>query len=100
MRTLKGRMMSIQIRQGGDSSPTMINKAGSSPCLTPLDVQMPGSSCYVEWFTVCTMHSTGKRLQSPPLGAVAPPNGKAQTGDRRPSVYQSSDWNALNLEQA
>ena len=61
---------------------------------------MPGPSCDVERFTVCPMHSTGKRLQSPPLGAVTPPNGKAQTGNRCPSVYQSSDWDAINLEQA
>ena len=61
---------------------------------------MLGSPCYLEWFTVRTTHSSGKRLQGPPLGAVTLPNGKAQTGDRRPSVNQSPDWNALNLEQA
>ena len=61
---------------------------------------MPGLSCYVERFTVCTVHCTGKQLQCPPLGAVTPPNGKPKAGYRGPSVYQSSDWDALNAEQA
>ena len=57
--------------------PNNDDKTGSSPSLTPLDIQMLGSPCYMKRFTVCTMHSNGKRLQSPPLGAVTPPNGKA-----------------------
>ena len=49
---------------------------------------------------MCTVHGTGKRLQCPPLGAVTPPDGKTEASHRGASVYKTSDWNALNAEQA
>ena len=70
-------MMSMPIKHGGDSNPTITIKLAPSPSLTPLDVQMLRLPCYLERFAMRTPHSVGKGLQRPPLGAVTPPNGKA-----------------------
>ena len=62
MHTLKGRMMSIPIRHGGDSKPTIMMKL-SLPRASPHWM----SKCLVlpaiwERFTMCTVYGTGKRL--------------------------------------
>ena len=36
--------------------------------------------CDMKRFTMGTMYRAGKRLQRPPLGAVALPDGDAKTG--------------------
>ena len=41
-----------------------------------------------------------KRLQWTPLGAVLPPNGKSHTCHRSSSVYETEDWDALEVELA
>ena len=46
----------------------------------------------------CTALVNGS--SGPPLGAVAPPNGKPEAGYRGSSVYQTFYWDALYAEQA
>ena len=41
-----------------------------------------------------------KRLQGTLLGAVLPPNGKSHTSHRSSSVYETEDWDALEVELA
>ena len=92
--------MSIPIKQGGDSSPTMTIKLAPTSCLTPLDIQMLRLTCYVERLPMCTMDRAFERLERPPLGAVAPPDGKAKASNRGSGIYQSHDWDALDGELA
>ena len=54
------------------------NKAGPSASLAPLKVQMLGFSSDLEWFAVCAVDSPLKLPQGPPLGTVAPPDGKPE----------------------
>ena len=41
---------------------------------------------------MCTMDRAFERLERPPLGAVAPPDGKAKASNRGSGIYQSHDW--------
>ena len=54
------------------------NEACPSAPLTPLKVQMLGFSSDLEWFAVCAVNSSLELPQGPPLGAVAPPDGKPE----------------------
>ena len=54
------------------------NEARPSASLTPLKVQMLGFSSDLERFAVCAMDSSLELPQGPPLGAVAPPDGKPE----------------------
>ena len=87
MWTRKGRIMSIPIKQGGDSSPTMTMKLALPRAFAPLNVQMLRPTCYIQRFPMCTMDCALERLECPPLGAVAPPYGKAKARNRGSSVY-------------
>ena len=51
-------------------------KTGPSASLTPLEVQMLSFSSDLEWFAMCAMDSSFELPQGPPLGAVAPSDGK------------------------
>ena len=53
-------------------------EAGPSASLTALEIQMLSFSSDLEWFAVCAMDSSLKLPQGPPLGAVAPPDGKPE----------------------
>ena len=64
-------MISIPMGHGGDSRPTMTIKTGPTASLTPL-----GLSSNLERFSVCAVHCPLKLSQGPPLGVVAPPDGK------------------------
>ena len=54
------------------------NEARPSASLTPLKVQMLGFSSDLERFPVCAVDSSHELPQGPPLGAVAPPDGKSE----------------------
>ena len=54
------------------------NKSGPSASLAPLKVQMLGFSSDLEWFAVYAVYSPLKLPQGPPLGVVAPPDGKPE----------------------
>ena len=41
-----------------------------------------------------------KRLQGAPLGVVLPPNGKSHVCNQSFSVYETEDWDALEVELA
>ena len=49
---------------------------------------------------MCTMNCVFKRLERPPLGAVAPPDSEAKAGNRGSGIHQSQDWDALDGELA
>ena len=53
-------------------------ETGPSASLTPLEIQMLSFSSDLEWFAVCAVDSSLKLPQGPPLGAVAPPDGKPE----------------------
>ena len=53
-------------------------KTGPSTSLTPLEIQMLSFSSDLEWFAMCAMDSSLELPQGPPLGAVAPPDGKPE----------------------
>ena len=74
------------------------NEAGSSASLTPLNVEMLGFSGNLEGFTVCTMHRPLKQLQGPPLGVVAPPDGKPEASYGGSRVHEAEDGNAFQSE--
>ena len=71
------------------------NKAGPSASLVPLKVQMLGFSSDLEWFAVCAVYSPLKRPQGPPLGAVAPTDGKPEASHRCSRVYETEDRDAF-----
>ena len=56
MRTLKGLIMSMPIRQGGDSRPYYDYKTSPSPRLTPLENQMLGSPGNAQWLAMCPVY--------------------------------------------
>ena len=49
---------------------------------------------------MCTMERAFERLECPPLGVVAPPDGEAKACDRGSGIYQSQHWDALDGELA
>ena len=49
---------------------------------------------------MCTMDRALERLECPPLGAVAPPDGKAKARNGGSSVNKSQNWDALDGELA
>ena len=49
---------------------------------------------------MCTMDRVFERLECPPLGAVAPPDGKAKARNLGASVHKSRNWDALDGELA
>ena len=57
-------------------------------------------TCYMERFPMCTMDRFFKRLECPPLGEVAPLDGKAKARNGGASVTKSRDWDALDGELA
>ena len=71
------------------------NEAGLPASLTPLKVQMLSFSSNLEWFVVCTVHCPLKLLQGPPLGAVAPPDGKPEASHRCSRVHEAEDRDAF-----
>ena len=76
------------------------NEAGSSASLTPLDVEMLVFSGNLEGFAMCTVHRPLKLLQGPPLGTVAPPDGKPEASYGGSRVHKAEDGNALLSELA
>ena len=54
------------------------NEARPSVSLTPLKVQMLGFSSDLERFAVYAVDSSLELPQGPPLGTVAPPDGKPE----------------------
>ena len=57
-------------------------------------------SCDLEGLSVSAIDDPLKRLQGTPLGVVLPPNGKSHTCHRSSSVYETEDWDALEVELA
>ena len=53
-------------------------EARLSASLAPLEVQMLSFSSDLEWFAVCAVDSSLELPQGPPLGAVAPSDGKPE----------------------
>ena len=53
-------------------------EAGPSASLTPLEIQMLSFSRDLEWFAVRAVDSSLELPQGPPLGVVAPPDGKPE----------------------
>ena len=53
-------------------------KTGPSASLTPLEIQMLSFSSDLEWFAMCAVNSSLELSQGPPLGTVAPPDGKPE----------------------
>ena len=70
--------MSMPMRHGGDSRPTITMKHARPRASTPLKVQMLGFSSNLEQFAVCAVDSSLELPQGLPLGAVAPPDGKPE----------------------
>ena len=54
------------------------DEARPSASLTPLKVQMLGFSSNLERFAMCAVDSPLELPQVPPLGTVAPPDGKPE----------------------
>ena len=77
MCTLKGFIMSIPIRQGGDSSPMMTIKLAhprASPHWISKCSVLPAMFKGLPW---AQWDHTIKLLKSSPLGAVAPPDSES-----------------------
>ena len=53
-------------------------KTGPSVSLTPLEIQMLSFSSDLEWFAMCAVDSSLELPQGPPLGGVAPSDGKPE----------------------
>ena len=71
------------------------DEACPSASLTPLKVQMLGFSSDLERFAVFTVDSSLELPQGPPLGVVAPPDGKPEASHRRSRVYETQERNAF-----
>ena len=93
-------MMSMPMRQGGDSRPTMTIKLARAASLTPLDVEMLSFSGNLQGFLVGTVYRPLKLLQGPALGAVAPPDGKPEVGYGGSRVHEAEDGYAFQSELA
>ena len=76
------------------------DKTGPTTSLTPLKVQMLGFTRNMERFAMRTVHRSLKWLQGPPLGAVAPPDGKSQACYRRSSVHKIEARDAFERQLA
>ena len=86
--------MSIPMRHGGDSKPTITANFAT------LQVQMLGFASNLEWFTVCAVYCPLKWLQGLPLGVVAPPDRESKADNRRSSVHKAEDGNAFQSQLA
>ena len=54
--------MSMTMRQGGDSKPTMTMKVARPRAALPLYIQVLGFTGNLQWFAECTMHRALKLL--------------------------------------
>ena len=61
---------------------------------------MLSSAGNLQGFTVCTVHCPLKLLQGPPLGAVAPSDGKPEAGYGSSRVHKTEDRDAFQSELA
>ena len=75
-------------------------KTGSAASLAPLDVEMLSSAGNLQGSTVCTVHCPLKLLQGTPLGAVAPPDGKPETGYGSSREHKTEDGDVFQSELA
>ena len=71
-------MMSMSMRHGGLSRPTVTMKHARPRASLHLKIQMLGFSSDLERFAVCAVDSSIELPQGPPLGAEAPPDGKPE----------------------
>ena len=75
-------------------------EAGLAASFAPLDVEMLSSAGNLQVFTVGTMHHPLKLPQGPPLGVIAPPDGKPEAGYGSSRVHKTEDGDAFQSELA